>query len=194
MASNLSSVARARASEALARRDEVARLFDLSRDVLLVTESREAIALSCASSSAGSISTTRRSACRDRRDWDVFDAGALHLALDPHELSVAMAGAEAVLEFDAKARTYTGHRTMTVDGHDVRIVPLRLGTRAIGLLAAAAGRPSSRARSTRSPASPRSRSSARSFSRSGRRPSCRGRARRSSRRCSPRWRTTCARR
>ena len=37
--SNLSSVARARADEALSRRDELARLFDLSRDVLLITES-----------------------------------------------------------------------------------------------------------------------------------------------------------
>ena len=42
VASNLSSVARARAEEATTRRDEVARLFDLSRDVLLITESREA--------------------------------------------------------------------------------------------------------------------------------------------------------
>ena len=36
--------ARARAEEALARRDEVGRLFDLSRDILLMTDSREAVA------------------------------------------------------------------------------------------------------------------------------------------------------
>ena len=44
VASNLSAVARARTQEAVERRDELARLFDLSRDVLLITESREAIA------------------------------------------------------------------------------------------------------------------------------------------------------
>ncbi len=43
VASNLSAVARARTQEALGRRDELARLFDLSRDILVVTESREAI-------------------------------------------------------------------------------------------------------------------------------------------------------
>src|SRR5882762_9216024 len=42
VASNLSAVARARAQEAVARRDELGRLFDLSRDVLLVTDSQEA--------------------------------------------------------------------------------------------------------------------------------------------------------
>ena len=36
-------MARSRADEALARRDELARLFDLSRDILLTTDSREAI-------------------------------------------------------------------------------------------------------------------------------------------------------
>src|SRR4029453_15422507 len=44
VAGNLSSTARARTREALARRDEIARLFDLSRDVLMTTDSDEAIA------------------------------------------------------------------------------------------------------------------------------------------------------
>src|SRR5262245_7502987 len=43
VASNLSAVARARTDEAVGRRNELARLFDLSRDVLMVTESREAL-------------------------------------------------------------------------------------------------------------------------------------------------------
>src|SRR6185503_18875366 len=42
VASNLSSVARARTQEAVVRRDELGRLFDLSRDVLLITDSGEA--------------------------------------------------------------------------------------------------------------------------------------------------------
>ena len=43
VSSRLSSAARDRAQEATARRDELARLFDVSRDVLLITEGREAI-------------------------------------------------------------------------------------------------------------------------------------------------------
>src|SRR3954466_11150636 len=43
VASNLSLAARPRAQEALARRDELTRLFDLSRDVLLTTDSNDAI-------------------------------------------------------------------------------------------------------------------------------------------------------
>ncbi len=43
VASNLSAVARARTEEAVGRRDELARLFDLSRDVLMMTDSREAL-------------------------------------------------------------------------------------------------------------------------------------------------------
>ena len=41
---------------------------------------------------------------------------------------------------DLFAGSYADHRTMTLDGHTVRIVPLRFGTRAVGLLVAA-GRP-----------------------------------------------------
>jgi K+-sensing histidine kinase KdpD len=44
VASNLSTAVRDRASEATARGDELARLFDLSRDILLTTDSREAMA------------------------------------------------------------------------------------------------------------------------------------------------------
>ncbi len=43
VASNLSSRVRAREQEAVDGRDEIARLFDLSRDVLLMTDSRDAI-------------------------------------------------------------------------------------------------------------------------------------------------------
>ncbi len=43
VASSLSTAVRDRAKEATARGDELARLFDLSRDVLLTTESREAM-------------------------------------------------------------------------------------------------------------------------------------------------------
>ena len=73
-------------------------------------------------------------------EWDIYEAGTQSVTLDHHELSLAFGGAETALEFDARARTYAGHRTITSDGHNVRLVPVRFGTKAIGLLAAA-GRP-----------------------------------------------------
>jgi len=45
VASHLSAVAHARTEEAVGRRDELARLFDLSRDVLMMTDSPEALAV-----------------------------------------------------------------------------------------------------------------------------------------------------
>jgi two-component system sensor histidine kinase KdpD len=140
VASNLSSVARARAREALARRDEMAQLFDLSRDVLLMTDSREAIGL-LARFIARRFDLAYVAICLPRgADWDISASGSLPIELDRNQLALAVAGASHTLEFDAHERTYSGHRTLTIDGHAVRIVPLRLGIRPIGVLAAA-GRP-----------------------------------------------------
>ena len=140
VASNLSSAARARAQEALVRRDEMTRLFDLSRDVLLMTDSREAIA-QLARSIARRFDLSYVAICLPGSlGWDIAEGGAMSLALDQSQLQLAFAGATHTLEFDARQRTYSGHRTMAVDGQVVSIVPLRLGTKPVGLLAAA-GRP-----------------------------------------------------
>ena len=139
VASNLSAVAKARASEAIGRRDELARLFDLSRDVLLGTESREALAtLARSVARRFDLDYVAIALPRDE-EWDVYDAGA-SMALDTRELASAFAAAQTTLEFDAYARTYAGHRTMQTESGTVRVVPLRVGTKPIGLLAAA-GRP-----------------------------------------------------
>jgi two-component system, OmpR family, sensor histidine kinase KdpD len=140
VASNLSSVARARTEEAVARRDEMARLFDLSRDVLLTTDSREAVERLTQFVARRFELDYVAIALPRGSDWDVVAHGTLQIELDRRELSRAVSGAERVLEFDAHERTYSGHRTMMVDGHEVRIVPLRLGIKPIGVLAAA-GRP-----------------------------------------------------
>lgn len=140
VASNLSAVARAGTAEALGRRDEMARLFDLSRDVLGTTDSREALA-TLARSVARRFDLEYVAIALPRLgEWNVFDAGATTIAMDARQLSSAFAAAQTTLEFDAYARTYAGHKTMEVDGRTVRLVPLRVGTRPIGLLAAA-GRP-----------------------------------------------------
>ena len=82
----------------------------------------------------------RGRACREMQDWDIHAAGARTIHVDKRQLTNAYAAAQATLEFDAYARTYAGHRTTDVDGHVVRLVPLRLGTNPIGVLATA-GRP-----------------------------------------------------
>jgi two-component system sensor histidine kinase KdpD len=140
VASNLSAVAQARAEEAMGRRDELARLFDLSRDVLMMTDSPEALAVLARSVARRFDLDFVAVALPHESDWNVFESGARHVDLDRRELTQALASAQVSLEFDARARTYAGHRTMTVDGRDVRLVPLRVGTKPIGMLAAA-GRP-----------------------------------------------------
>ena len=140
VASNLSAVAHTRTAEAVSRRDELARLFDLSRDVLMMTDSPEALAVLARSVARRFDLDFVAVALPHEGDWNVFEAGAGHVDLDRRELTKALASAPASLEFDAHARTYAGHRTMTVDGRDIRLVPLRVGTKPIGILAAA-GRP-----------------------------------------------------
>jgi two-component system, OmpR family, sensor histidine kinase KdpD len=137
VASNLSAIARARTNEAVSRRDELARLFDLSRDVLQMPDSRQALSVL-----AGSIA--RRFdlefvalALPQGDDWEIYEGGSRGITLDRGELSSAFAAALSSLEFDAHARTYAGHRVMTVAGERIRLVPLRAGTNPTGMLAAA---------------------------------------------------------
>ena len=140
IASQLSAVARARTHEAVGRRDELARLFDLSRDVLVMSDSRQAMS-SLARSVARRFDLEFVAIALPRSDdWDVFDAGARTVELDKRQLTAAFASAQVSLEFDAYARTYAGHRMMTIDGQSIRLVPLRVGTKPIGVLAAS-GRP-----------------------------------------------------
>ena len=140
VASNLSAVARARTREAEGRRDELARLFDLSRDVLVITESRDAISMLSRAIARRFDLESVAIALPRAGDWDLFEAGTVSIAIEHRQLAMAFATAQTSLEFDAYARTYSGHRTIEIDGRTIRLVPLRVGTKPIGLLAAA-GRP-----------------------------------------------------
>ncbi len=136
VASNLSSAARARAREAIARRDELGQLFDLTRDVLLTTESRDAVP-AFARHIARRFDLDFVAICLPRdRAWAVHAGGILAIALDETTLTEVLRGADRALEFDARARTYAGHRVVEAGGQTIRLVPLRLGTRAVGVLAA----------------------------------------------------------
>jgi len=140
VASNLSTAARARAREAIDRQSEVARLLDLSRDVLLATDSREAIT-QLPRFIARRFALDYVAICLPRSgDCDVHEAGTLELTLDKAQLLRALGRAGGTLEFAAQARTCGGQQTIEANGHTVRVMPLRLGAKAIGLLAAA-GRP-----------------------------------------------------
>src|SRR5262245_40783438 len=140
VASNLSSVARARAEEATARRDEVARLFDLSRDILLMTESRDALALLARFIARRFDLEFVAVRQRHGESWEIGEGGSVSIPLDHRQLTRALTNAEQGLDVDARNGTDVGHRTMTVGEREVRLVPLRLGTKPIGVLAAA-GRP-----------------------------------------------------
>lgn len=140
VASHLSAVAQARTEEAIDRRDELARLFDLGRDVLMVTDGRDALGILARSIARRFDLAFVAVALPRDHTWDIHDAGSAPIQLERRDLSNALASAQASLEFDASTRTYAGHRIVTVDGREVRLVPLRAGTRPIGVLAAA-GRP-----------------------------------------------------
>jgi two-component system sensor histidine kinase KdpD len=140
IAGQLSAAARNRALEAVGRRDELARLFDLSRDVLLITDSREAFAILARSIARRfDLDFVALALPRDR-EWDVFQGGALTLPLETRPLSDAFAAAQTSMEFDAHDGTYASHRTLTVEGRLIRLVPLRVGTKPSGIMAAG-GRP-----------------------------------------------------
>lgn len=136
VASHLSSQVRRRAQDAMARRDELARLFDLTRDILLTTDTTDAVALV-------SRYIARRFELRGvticlpgPHGWQRHHSGERPVDIDSTRLDSALAAARARLDFDAHERTYAGHgRIETADGSATWLVPLRLGTRPIGLLA-----------------------------------------------------------
>jgi two-component system sensor histidine kinase KdpD len=140
IASRLSHVARARTDEAIGRRDELARLFDLSRDVLVMTATPDAVSQLARAIARRFDLDYVAIALPGSTGWSISDAGTEAVRLDERQLTEALDVAARTLEFDAYARTYAGHRSVAADGRVVRLVPLRVGTKPIGLLAAA-GRP-----------------------------------------------------
>ena len=134
VASNLSSAARRQAADARLRRDEVTRLFDLTRDILLVSGGPEALD-----------HVARFIARRFRFDqvlvcvvgpdgWEQH--GPTDLPREPEaNLDRVMARSRATLEFDAHTRTYAGHEVEPrADGAERAIVPVRRGAEILGLL------------------------------------------------------------
>lgn len=135
IASNLSAAAQDRAREAIARRNEVTRLFDLTRDVLLTTETSGAVEI-LARHVARRFELARIAICLPGDNgWRIYQGGSEELVLDIATLNTALAKARGTLEFDARQRAYGGH-VRVGERNAVFIIPLRHGTRAVGLLAA----------------------------------------------------------
>jgi two-component system, OmpR family, sensor histidine kinase KdpD len=138
IASHLSSAAQARAREAVARRNEVTRLFDLTRDVLLTTDTSDAID-ALARYVSRRFELSRVAIClRGDHNWRVYQGGPEELLVATIVLDSALAKSRGVLEFDATQRAYGGYVRITDDTGELVIVPLRHGTNTVGLLAAAA--------------------------------------------------------
>ena len=134
VASNLSSTARRQTADARSRRDELTRLFDLTRDILLVSGGPDALE-----------QVTRFVARRFRLDEVlvcVLGSEGWQQSGRPDQpreaeanLDRVLARSRASLEFDAHTRTYTGHEvTRRADGTERSIVPVRRGAEILGLL------------------------------------------------------------
>lgn len=135
IASNLSAAAQHRAREAVARRNEVTRLFDLTRDVLLTTETTGAIdALARHVSRRFELAHVAICLPADA-GWQVHQGGREEVDIDVAALDTALARARGTLEYDAYERAYGGHTRAGAHG-EISIAPLRHGTKAVGLLAA----------------------------------------------------------
>src|SRR4051812_23398626 len=135
IASNLSAAAQDRTREAIERRNEVTRLFDLTRDVLLTTDTAGAID-ALARHVARRFELTKVAICLPAdHGWRVHQGGPEPIDIDAAALDTALARARGTLEFDAYRRACGGHATAGRD-NEVSIVPLRHGVKAVGLLAA----------------------------------------------------------
>jgi two-component system, OmpR family, sensor histidine kinase KdpD len=136
IASQLSAAAKDRAREAVARRQEVSRLFDLSRDILLTTESDGALPV-LAQHVARRFELETVAICVPAdTGWALYQGGERGVEPTTDQLDEAMARLRGTLEFDARRRMYGGQTEVSLaDGQAARLVPLRLGTRPIGLLA-----------------------------------------------------------
>ena len=136
VASNLSASARAKATDAMERRRELSRLFDLTRDILLTTEQDGAIdAVARHVARRFGLQVVAICLAESSGTWRVHHGGELAPPIDAEQLSQIYAKARGVLEFDARTRAYSGHRAVDAGTTaPLMVAPIRLGTEPIGLL------------------------------------------------------------
>lgn len=140
IASQLSSAAQNRAREALASRNELARLFDLSRDVLLTGESSSTLDALARHIARRFELRSAAIFLRMSEVWTSHQGTEAALVIGEPQLEFSLARAGQTLEFDARERAYGGQAIIeAAGGLSCTLVPLRLGTKPIGLFAAPAG-------------------------------------------------------
>jgi two-component system sensor histidine kinase KdpD len=136
VASHLSSVARVRRYQAIGRRDELARLFDLSRDILMATDGSEPLSsLAARISERFQLGYVAVRLPIDER-FDQYEFG------DPRTTPGGQHLERALREIQGTGLR-PEHRRSDEDGDTSRaasLAPLRFGTHAVGLLGVA-GRP-----------------------------------------------------
>jgi len=136
VASQLSAAAQKRTNEAVESRREVARLFDLSRDILMTTDSEDALpALARHVSRRFDLDAVAICLPHSGR-WTIHQGGDRDMRPTEADLDATFARLKGGLEYDARQRTYGGIARLDRDGRTMTLVPVRLGTRAVGLLAA----------------------------------------------------------
>jgi two-component system sensor histidine kinase KdpD len=141
VASRLSTAARAKAQEALDRRNELTRLFDLTRDILLTTEREGALAaIARHVSRRFELDTVAICVPSASGGWRIEHGGSAAPPLATADLDRAFAAAAGAVEFDARTRSYGAHREAASPAGPITLAPVRVGSRAIALLAAG-GRP-----------------------------------------------------
>jgi K+-sensing histidine kinase KdpD len=111
VASRLSTAARAKAQEALDRRNELTRLFDLTRDILLTTQ-REGAVAAIARHASRLFELDTVAICVPAADggWRIEHGGPAAPPLSASDLDRAFAAATGAVEFDARTRSYGGQR------------------------------------------------------------------------------------
>ena len=121
IASKLSAAAKDRTREAVARRQEVSRLFDLSRDILLTTESDGALPVLAQHVARRFELETVAICVPTDKGWTLYQGGERGVEPTTDQLDQAMARLKGTLEFDARQRMYGGQT-------DVSLADARLGT------------------------------------------------------------------
>ncbi len=125
VASKLSAAARARTREAVSRQRELACLFDVSRDILSITDSVHAIRQLAECISRRFDLAFVALCLPDSGEWEIVTAGAAPVALNTAHLG---------------ATSERHSRAIQIDGRTVHLVPLQSDATMHGLLAVA-GRP-----------------------------------------------------
>src|SRR3954470_2520018 len=136
VASRLSATAQARTREALERRNELTRLFDVTRDILLTTE-RDGAFAAIARHVARRFELETVAICvPGQQGWTTHHGGTAATIADA-DLDRAFASAAGVMADDPRTRAGNGQREIPSSAGPAIVVPVRIGSRAVGLLATA---------------------------------------------------------